>query len=56
MITTVTPTRMIAGQWHVKAKAGWRPVRNPMIAAILDAWPDAVVTIETPEPEEPDDA
>ena len=52
----VIPMQRQAGQWHVKAEAGWRPVRHPMITAILDAWPDAIVTVEIPDPEEAADA
>lgn len=37
--------RQSDGTWQVQAAAGWRPIRNPLVAGILDAWPDAEVEI-----------
>lgn len=46
------PTQRIDSVWHVQAAHGWRPIRDPLVIAILDAWPDAQVSLVVREPQQ----
>jgi hypothetical protein len=47
--TSHIPTRRLNGAWHRPGANGWQEITDPLMVTILNAWPDAVVTLRRNE-------